>query len=69
MVINQLFNLSSKSFLENDNLDVPHCEIEDLLNFSDDIIVLSGSLNGLTGKLFEKDKISEIKELYNLLKK
>ena len=64
-----IIQLSSKSFIENDNLDVPHCDIEELLSLSGDIIVLSGSLNGLTGKLFEKDKISEIEDLYNLLKK
>ena len=50
-------------------MDVPHCDIGELLSLSGDIIVLSGSLNSLTGKLFEKDKISEIEDLYNLLKK
>ena len=64
-----IIQLSSKSFIENDNLDVPHCDIGELLSLSGDIIVLSGSLNSLTGKLFEKDKISEIENMYNLLKK
>ena len=41
-------------------------KLENLLNLSGDIIVLSGSLNSLTGKLFEKDKISEIENMYNL---
>ena len=50
-------------------MDVPHCDIGELLSLSGDIIVLSGSLNSLTGKLFEKDKISEIEDMYNLLKK
>ena len=63
-----IIQLSSKSFLENDDFNEPHCKIEDLLNVSGDIIVLSGSLNNLTGKLFDKDKVLEIKELYNLLK-
>ena len=64
-----IIQLSSKSFIENDNLEVPHCDIGELLSLSGDIIVLSGSLNSLTGKLFEKDKISEIENMYNLLKK
>ncbi len=64
-----IIQLSSKSFIENDNSDVPHCDIGELLSVSGDIIVLSGSLNSLTGKLFEKDKISEIEDMYNLLKK
>ena len=63
-----IIKLSSKSFLENDSLNEPHCKINDLLEVPGDIIVLSGSLNSLIGKLFEKDKISEIKELYNQLK-
>ena len=63
-----IIQLSSKSFLENTDLNEPHCEIDDLLNISGDIIVLSGSLNGLIGTLFEKDKTSEIKDIYIKLK-
>ena len=63
-----IIQLSSKSFLENDNLNDPHCDIQDLLNISNHVVVLSGSLNSLAGKLFEKDKISEIKDLYGKLK-
>ena len=40
-----------------------------MLNYAEDIIVLSGCVNDLVGKLFEKDKILEIKNLYNNLKK
>ncbi len=64
-----IIQLSSKSFLENNELNEPHCEFDDLLKVSGDIIVLSGSLNSLIGRLFEKDKIFEIKNIYNLLKK
>ena len=63
-----IIQLSSKSFLENKDLNEPYCEIDDLLNISGDIIVLSGSLNGLIGTLFEKDKTSEIKDIYIKLK-
>ncbi len=60
--------LSSKSYLEKeDHLD-PNCKFDDLINNSDDVIVLSGSINGLIGKLFNKGKIIEIEKIYKKLK-
>ena len=64
-----IIQLSSKSFLQTNELDQPNCKLEDLLNVSGNVIILSGSLDGLIGKLFEKDKIQEISELYKILKK
>lgn len=64
-----MVNLSSKSFLENDNLELPHCSIKDLIDNSEEIIILSGSIDGLIGKLFNKGKLDEIIELYEALKK
>ncbi len=61
--------LSSKSYLENNNLSEPHCLIDDLITYKNDIIILSGSISSLTGKLFNKDKLDEIEEIYKLLKK
>ncbi len=61
--------LSSKSYLDSDSLSLPHCKIEDLLKIGKDIIVLTGSVNGLIGKLFHKGKYNEIKEIYKLLNK
>ena len=61
--------MSSKSFLDSDNLSLPHCNIEDLLKIGKDIIVLTGSVNGLFGKLFDKGKYNDIKEIYISLNK
>ena len=47
-----IIELSSKSYLLNNDLNLPNCNFEDLLNLQNDIIVLSGSINGLIGKLF-----------------
>ena len=62
-----IIELSSKSYLDNDSLTLPHCKIEDLLKIGKDIIVLTGSINGLIGKLFDKGKFIEINEIYKSL--
>ena len=64
-----IIELSSKSFLDSDNLNLPHCNIEDLLKIGKDIIVLTGSVNGLFGKLFDKGKYNDINEIYKSLNK
>ncbi len=66
-----IIKLSSKSYLNNDNNSEPHCSFNELLNENlNDVIVLTGSINGLFGKLFNKGKIENIEEIYNnLLKK
>ena len=43
----RIIELSSKSFLDNDNLNDPHCNFEDLLNKNEGFIILSGGINGL----------------------
>ena len=63
----KIIELSSKSFLENDHLTKPHCDFEDLLDENDGFIVLSGGINGLIGKLFNKDKTNEVEEIYKKL--
>jgi len=62
-----IIELSSKSYLDNDTLSLPHCKIEDLLKIGKDIIVLTGSIYGLIGKLFDKGKFNEINKIYKLL--
>jgi len=64
----KIIELSSKSYLKNDSLNEPHCNFNDLLNDTDGIILLSGSINGLIGKLFNKAKFSEINQIYKNLK-
>ena len=63
-----IIELSSLSYLENDELSDPHVDFELLLNNSKGVAVFSGTVFGLFGKLFDKGKFSEIDELYNKIK-
>jgi len=65
----RIINLSSKSYLENDNLSDPHLDIKDLLVETDGVIILSGTIHGLFGKLFEKGRLEEISKLYQVISK
>ena len=65
----KLIELSSRSFLENNDLSVPYCKIEDLYSLSEDMIVMSGTLNGLIGKLYTKSRFDDIEEIFKSLKK
>ncbi len=63
-----IVELSSKPFLNQQNqLEEPSIELDELLE-KNGIIVLSGSISGLFGKLFVKDKISIIEKNYKKLK-
>ncbi len=64
----RIVELSSKSYLSNEKNIEPQCNFKDLLDKPEDIILLSGSINGLIGKLFNKGKFSEIEEIYKVLK-
>ncbi len=63
-----IIELSSFSYLGNDELSDPHVDFELLLNNSKGVAVFSGTVFGLFGKLFDKGKFSEIDELYNKIK-
>ena len=65
----RIIELSSKSYLNNEKNIDPQCSFNDLLEESNEIILLSGSINGLIGKLFNKGKFSEIEEIYKTTKK
>jgi DNA polymerase-3 subunit alpha len=64
----RIIELSSLSYLENDELSEPHLEFNELLNKNSGIALFSGTVNGLFGQLFDKGKFSEIKDLYLKLK-
>ena len=64
----RIIELSSLSFLTNDELNDPHLNIEELFKKSDGVCLFSGSIFGLIGKLFDKGKFSEITELYSKFK-
>ena len=64
-----LIRLSSKSFLEIEDNDEPHCKIEDIENNYKGLILLSGSFDGLIGKLFFKNLSEEIFLLFKRFKR
>ena len=51
------------------SLHSPHCELDDLINNSDGIIVLTGSIKCLFGELFNKGLPNEIEKILIKLKK
>ena len=62
-----LVKLSSKTFLESNEKEVPNCSIDDLLKRSKDIIVLSGGIDSLFSNLIKKNKIKEVEKLAVIL--
>ena len=64
----RIIELSSMSYLKNDNLSDPHLDLKELFNITDGISLFTGTINGLFGQLFNKGKFSEIAELYSKLK-
>ena len=63
-----IIELSSLSYLKNDNLSDPHLDFKELLNKNNGISLFSGTINGLFGQLFNNGKFTEIDELYSKLK-
>ena len=64
-----LIKLSSKSFLEINNDEIPHCKINDIEENSTGLILLTGSFDSLIGKLFFKNLTDEINILLKKFKK
>ncbi|MDC3138685.1 DNA polymerase III subunit alpha [Candidatus Pelagibacter sp.] len=64
-----IINLSSSSYLKNDELSEPHVEFDDLLINSSGVAIFSGTVFGLIGKLFDKGKFTDIQNLYSQIKK
>ena len=63
-----LIKLSSRSFLEVKDHEEPHCDIDDILTNYKGLILLSGSFDGLIGKLFFKNLSDEIFVLFEKFK-
>ena len=61
-----LIKLSSKSYLEIKENEIPHCKLKDIEENFRGLILLSGSSDGLVGNLFFKNLTDEI---FYLLKK
>ena len=64
----KIIELSSISYLKNDELSDPHLDFNELLKDSSGVSILSGTVFGLFGQLFNKGKFSEIHNLYEKLK-
>ncbi len=62
-----IIELSSKAYLENYDSDEPHCSIDDLIKYNEGIILLSGSINNLIGKLFNNGLFEDLDELVIIL--
>ena len=60
----RIMELSSRSYLENDVLSDPHLDIKELLGDTEGVLLLSGTIQGLFGKLFEKGRLDEITKIY-----
>ena len=65
----KIIDLSSRSYLENDVISDPHLDIKELLNDMNGVVLFSGTIHGLFGKLFEKSRFEEIIKLYKALSK
>ena len=61
-----LSKLSSISYLESEEISEPYCKLEALYENSEGLVVLSGTIYDLFGKLFKLNKLEIIK---NILKK
>ena len=64
----RIIELSSLSYLKNDESSEPHLSFSELLVKDNGVALFSGTINGLFGQLFNKGKFTEIKELYLKLK-
>ena len=64
-----ILKLSSESYLHNHDNTFPYCDIKKLTDEPEGIIVLSGSLQSLSGNLFIKNKLQDLNDLYRLLTK
>ena len=64
-----LTKLSSLSYLKSLETEDPNCTLKDLVENSNDLILLTGSFRDFFGKLFFSNKLKIFKDTINLLKK
>ena len=60
----RIVELSSKSYLDNDAGTEPHCDISELYKNNNGVLILSGSIQNLFGKLFDKGRFAELHNIY-----
>ena len=62
-----LTKLSSVSYLESEATSEPYCNLENLYNNSEGLVILSGTVYDLFGKLYKSNKLDLIKEVLKKL--
>ena len=62
-----LTKLSSSSYLKN-KLKEPSCDLKDLIDNNEGLILLTGNSTNFFGKLFYKNKLKDFKQILNSLK-
>ena len=63
-----LTKLSSKSYLKNEEITEPSCNLEDLRENSEDLVLLTGNYQNFFGQLFYKNKLKDFEQILNSLK-
>ena len=63
-----LTKLSSKSYLKNEGITEPSCNLEDLKENSEDLVLLTGNYKNFFGQLFYKNKLKDFEQILNSLK-
>jgi len=63
-----LTKLSSISYFKNNETHEPHCELDDLILNSEDLILLTGNYNNFFGKLFYANKEKNFEKIIEQLK-
>ena len=64
----RIIELSSKSYLDRKETESACCQFDDLFEDNKNIILMSGTINGLFGKMFNNGKLIEIEEMYSRLR-
>ena len=63
-----LTKLSSLSYLKNNSTADPSCNLQDLLNNNEGLILLTGNYSNFFGKLFYKNKLKDFEQILNSIK-
>ena len=63
-----LTKLSSSSYLKNNAMSEPSCDLKDLKDNNEGLILLTGNFTNFFGKLFFKNKLKDFEQILNSLK-
>ena len=63
-----LTKLSSSSYLKNNAMKEPSCDLKDLIDNNEGLILLTGNSANFFGKLFYKNKLKDFNQILNSLK-